>query len=890
MSSVTRAAVLRPIYRLWDEGTLVGSSDAQLLERFVARRDETAFESLVARHGRSVLAVCRDVLHDQHDAEDAFQATFVILVRKAGSLWVKDSLAAWLHRVARRVAVEANRQNARRRAVEKSCVGFDRARTDARASVANLRQALHEEIDRLPEKYRVPIVLCDLEQLTRDEAAHRLGWRPGTVAGRLSRARALLRDRVVRRGHVDLGAMTLISGVGRARHGEVPVAWINAVVTTLASSPSGSMEFTEVLAQGVISAMTLAKFKFIAAVLFAAGMTSTFVAWAVVDGRPETSPIAAAFSVQESTSAKEATSLKARPAGQPVTGTIVDHEGKPAKGTRVFYSTRDHNYDFGHVRSEILADAQGRYALEVPTVEGIFPQGIGTGTLWAYRPGSLVASMPIHRGYLPAGLPQRLVLGPPAWSVFEVRSPDGAPVVGARIEPRSLSRRIHSYVPDGLAELIEADIVTDSRGRAVMNAFFLEEVESIRVVTEKFGQQEFAFGFSEITSDTRVVTLQAVGRLKGHLVGEPQAIKRRPLSVVGFSPPDARPQRAFLHEITTDDEGRFDIPAIAVGHLAVKTVPRYDFAWYARTEGLPEVKAGELTDVTLTLKPAINVHGEVRESGTGKPIAGAKVAVALAETGAMTTRADGTYEGYVPQDGADLELRSVPPDYAMPAYHIASVRIPDGVEKFELPPIELIRAGELRGLVVGEGARPVVGAEVVATWKSDEGRARGAPHSLTVRTGSDGRFVIDRVPERVDVELSAKHREFRTPEPRLSRVGEASILRLEPANCVALSGRVVGPAGRPVAGANVHLRSRRSLDQNERDELVEFDGGSILLTDAQGRFRTPVELDPNCHYMAYASAAHRRYTRTSAWMQGDRMSLGDLVLQPEAGPAPGSPR
>jgi hypothetical protein len=149
--------------------------------------------------------------------------------------------------------------------------------------------------------------------------------------------------------------------------------------------------------------------------------------------------------------------------------------------------------------------------------------------------------------------------------------------------------------------------------------------------------------------------------------------------------------------------------------------------------------------------------------------------------------------------------------------------------------------------------------------------------------------VIDRAPEGVDVELSASHHELRTFEPRLSRVGEASILRLEPANCVGLSGRVVDPAGRPVARANVHLRSRRSIDPNERDELVEFDGGCILLTDTEGRFRTPEELDPNWHYMAYASAAHRRYTRTSAWMQGNRMSLGDLVLQPQADSAPKSP-
>ena len=100
MSSVTRSAVVRPIYRLFDEGTLVGSSDAELLERFVARRDERAFEALIIRHGRSVQAVCRDVLRDAHDAEDAFQATFLILARKAGSLWVGNSLAAWLHRVA----------------------------------------------------------------------------------------------------------------------------------------------------------------------------------------------------------------------------------------------------------------------------------------------------------------------------------------------------------------------------------------------------------------------------------------------------------------------------------------------------------------------------------------------------------------------------------------------------------------------------------------------------------------------------------------------------------------------------------------------------------------------------------------------------------------------
>ena len=135
--------------------------------------------------------------------------------------------------------------------------------------------------------------------------------------------------------------MTLISALARTRHGEVPVAWINAVVTTLASSPSGSIGLTEVLARGVIAAMTFAKCKIIAAFLFAAGLASTIVAWSVAEARPEATPVASAISVQESTSAKGATAAaKTSPTGHPVTGTIVDHEGKPAKGARAFYSAR----------------------------------------------------------------------------------------------------------------------------------------------------------------------------------------------------------------------------------------------------------------------------------------------------------------------------------------------------------------------------------------------------------------------------------------------------------------------------------------------------------------------------------------------------------------------
>ncbi len=894
MSRATRGAALRPIYHLFETGTLIGSSDGQLLERFVAGRDEAAFEALVARHGRSVMVVCRDVLRDQHDAEDAFQATFLILARKAGSLWVGDSLSAWLHRVARRVAVEANRQKVRRRAVEKTGLEIDETRTEVPNPWGIQPQTLHDEIDRLPEKYRVPIILCDLEALTRDEAACRLGWPPGTVAGRLARARALLRDRLVRSGHVEVVGLIAMARARRVAHGDVPFSWIRKAAHLLGSSPGGAMKVSglasvggSVLARGVIRAMMLAKLKNIAVLSIAAALAPAVVAWAVASSRlemlPGEAPVVRAIALQEAAKAEPAQGASGTmPAKVPVVGAIVLHDGTPAGGVRVFFSTRDHAYSKGEVRAEAGADAQGRFSLEIAPVENVSAGWPGTGVLWAYRPGSSIASISVYRGALPPGLPQRLVVGPPARAMFEVRCPDGKPAVGAQIEPRMLCRD-YGLVPDGLAPIIGADTVTDAHGRAVMTAFFPEEIASIRVNAEGYGQQEFGFGYEELTPDPRVITLRPVGRLKGRLVGEPGAIRRRPLSVSTFTPPDARVPHVYSLDITTDDDGRFDIPATAIGPHDVKTIPHCDSPWYANSEGLPNVEPGQTTEVVLPLKRAIRVRGVVREKGTGKPIEGVRVAVTMAETGAMTTGPDGRYEGFVPPEVTFLIPRAVPAGYAMPMFNLPQFRVPEGAVDMEMPPLELVRTGEVRGLVVGDGARPVAGAEVEVSWDSDEGRHAGVPHRRTVRTGPDGRFVVDRVPEGAEVTLSAHHRAFRTPEPRLARVGEASILRLAPSDVAALEGRVLDPAGRPVAGANVHLRSpRRNTPYGPivGSDLVAFEGGYVLVTDASGRFRTPKELNPDGEYAAFASAAGLRSYRTM-WVRGRGRSLPDLVLPAE---------
>jgi RNA polymerase sigma factor (sigma-70 family) len=205
-----KGTALRHVHTLFSEGTVAGLTDGQLLERF-AKRDaesaELAFAALVERHGPMVLRVCRAVLLDGHEAQDAFQATFLVLVRKAGSLRVRDSLGPWLHEVALRIAACARATIARRRVHERRCVAMAERSSSSRDEVSDDQDAiLHEEVGRLPEGHRKAVVLCDLEGLSHEEAARQLGWPIGTVKSRQARGRARLRDRLIRRGLAPMAA------------------------------------------------------------------------------------------------------------------------------------------------------------------------------------------------------------------------------------------------------------------------------------------------------------------------------------------------------------------------------------------------------------------------------------------------------------------------------------------------------------------------------------------------------------------------------------------------------------------------------------------------------------------------------------------------------------
>jgi RNA polymerase sigma factor (sigma-70 family) len=280
-------AVIEQIRRLAQAPVAADASDRQLLRRFAAGRDEAAFAALVRRHGPMVLGVCRRVLGNAADAEDAFQATFLVLARKADSPRWHDSVGGWLHQVARRVAREARDRAARRRGRERTVADLPDVPAPA-AAARELGALLDEELGRLPERYRGPLLLCYLEGTTRDRAAALLGLSLRTLERRLQRGRALLRARLARRG------LTLTALLAAALVGEVPAtfaALAGPTVKTSAAFAAGSLatageaaSHSVVLAQAVLASTALTKAR--AALLLVLALTLGLAGAATMAGGP----------------------------------------------------------------------------------------------------------------------------------------------------------------------------------------------------------------------------------------------------------------------------------------------------------------------------------------------------------------------------------------------------------------------------------------------------------------------------------------------------------------------------------------------------------------------------------------------------------------------------
>jgi RNA polymerase sigma-70 factor (ECF subfamily) len=290
--------VVRYLRTLVQAETAEGLSDGQLLDQFIRRQEGAFLEALVLRHGPMVWGVCRRVLRDHHDAEDAFQATFLVLARRAASVVPREKVGNWLYGVAYQTARKARAVRARKRSREGSGPDTPEPTAASHAPRGDLAELLDHELGRLPEKYRTPVVLCELEGKSHHEAAEQLGWPIGTVSGRLSRARAMLAQRLTRRGVSLAGGSlaVLLAQSGTTASASVPklapAAVQAACLFAAGRAATAGVVSSEVtaLAAEVLKSMLFTRIKIMTAALLALALTGTGLwqvsSWAAGKARP----------------------------------------------------------------------------------------------------------------------------------------------------------------------------------------------------------------------------------------------------------------------------------------------------------------------------------------------------------------------------------------------------------------------------------------------------------------------------------------------------------------------------------------------------------------------------------------------------------------------------
>jgi RNA polymerase sigma factor (sigma-70 family) len=378
--------VLEHIRRMRDEESLDRLTDRELLRRFAVSNEESAFAVLVRRHGPMVQQVCCRVLRNWHDAEDALQATFLVLARKAGERGWRESVAGWLHRTAARIARKVRLTAARRRSHEARAQ--ERRTGDPLAEITGreLLAALDEELERLPEKYRAALVLCCLEGDSREEAARRLGVPPATVKNRLEAGRAALQARLARRGLPLSAALTAALLAGGNAAAALPAALVDSTVRAAKLFALGAgvdgCPAAVTAARAALGGLLPGKAKCIAllASLVLIAVPVAGMRWVLQPAPPDLATDGAEMAKfpdpgrrRSAEGRRENPAVRGVPAGptQRLTGRVLDEAGRPVPHARVAVLAREPFSRARYIlRDEILcqgrADEKGCFRLAVP--------------------------------------------------------------------------------------------------------------------------------------------------------------------------------------------------------------------------------------------------------------------------------------------------------------------------------------------------------------------------------------------------------------------------------------------------------------------------------------------------------------------------------------------
>jgi RNA polymerase sigma factor (sigma-70 family) len=710
MATAQLGAVLRHIRNLADDQKADEETDGALLRAFLSDRDQSAFEALLRRYGPMVLRVCQRTLGHVHDAEDALQATFLVLARQAATIRKKESLASWLHGVAYRMATQAKRAAARRRGHESQANPTQPSDPARSAAWQEIQGLLDEEIQRLPETLRSAFVLCCLENRSCAEAAGRLGLEEGTLWKRLSRARKLLQERLTRRG-VSLTAVLAVVAVAAQ---DTSAALSRSLVVSTAQA-AAQMAAGQALAPGLVSAkvitlvkgvhraMFLSKCKMVILLLSCTAILASGLGSASLRR-------ASARPAMEPPPAEKATAAARSPAEEvvKVRGRVLDPAGKPLAGTKLYVG--------GHTRLEKSAypvratsGADGRFAFSFPRAAlgmtrdddlgyQVLAVALGYGCGWVTIDASAREEVTL-----------RLVKDAPVKG--RILDADGKPVRAARLTVTGVAdAKGHDGQPGargwvgplpGKAEVL----TTGADGRFQVAGVGPDRVVHLRlegrgIATARFDAQGAAFEYQAALARP----IRGVVRDKA---------TRNPLAGVSVT--------CGLDKSVTTKEGRYELLGVAKAaryglglNPAKGQLYLYRVVWVQDRAGLEALTA----DCEL-VRGAVAVRGKVTDK-EGRPVARARVlyyplygndtagkmdnqSYPRAET---TTGADGTYTlPVMPGPGAML-VAGPRPDAYMPAW----VTLKERRAFFKTPGLDYQREGQFL-LALGSGSIGMFGLD-----------------------------------------------------------------------------------------------------------------------------------------------------------------------------------
>jgi RNA polymerase sigma factor (sigma-70 family) len=948
MAHTIRPAAVRQIETLLDGGSVAGLSDSQLIERFVTRRElagEAAFAALVTRHGPMVLGVCRQLLGDRHHAEDAFQAVFLVLARKARSIRDPDRLANWLYGVALRTARKAKGRLARRRKHEaEGSVRSPEIVSDVPADQQALKreqaQALHDEIGRLPVAFRLPVVLCYFQGLSIEEAARQLHCPHGTVRSRLVRARDKLRHGLSCRD-VALPSATLAAALApRSAPASVSSPLCDSTARAaihFASGQAGTFA-AGALAQEVLSSMLIQKLRFAvitALALAAIGTGGGYLnrSGAISDGPAQ----AAAVSQPQLVAAPAHSPSRAGTGRMIVVGRVLDPRGKPVPhaATMVYAALKQ------PARSDQLemmepsgigqaqCDGSGRFRLDAIRTSSLIHENAGVVAIApGYGAGWVDFDLDADEPSADITLrPEQVIQG----RLFDIQ---GRPAAGVTIWVEAMGRAVPD--PEGDAEddeLVGPSIprrkqamappawprlaLADADGRFVVRG----AGRSLRVRL-MINDRRFARQIIKVDTDS------SPGAKPVTVALEPARIVygRVTYADTGKPVPHAR---GIVNqcEFETDGDGRYRAnPESSDRYIVQVLAPEGGPYLNLRSEQFEWTKGAVEHRVDLVLPRGVMIRGKVAEVGSGSPIPGTMLGFLFAPDqrtqsefrfGHAWAGPDGSFqlavapktrylialapsEDYVFQEAAERMIVEGLPGGRRIYAHAFIARDPNsGAETREVR-VVLRRGTTVKGRVIGPDGQPVQDAQMVSRiilmpaggwpWRFWQGEYHGRVRN--------GRFELHGLATAGEIPVF-----FFEPKRRLGAVvnlsgssGSGGPITVRLDCCGTARARLVDSAGKPLARYRDPylitmvvgpVRSALSRDNEEflcRLDPINYPNGSV--SDAQGRVVLPA-LIPGATYRIHDISAPSddgtgRLRKEFAVRSCETLGLGDIrIARPE---------